>query len=80
MQSLAQEQPLALTAVKSHYPTNGKEEEVNTGEEALTLYSASADHEIGMADVVWIQMHTRNLSVAEEGDVSHYILCLLFTF
>lgn len=39
MQSRAQEQPLALTAVKSHYPTNGKEEEVNTGEEALlSLY------------------------------------------
>ncbi|XP_038594249.1 scm-like with four MBT domains protein 2 isoform X1 [Micropterus salmoides] len=30
MQSRTQEQPLALTAVKSHYPTNGKEEEVNT--------------------------------------------------
>ncbi|TMS02552.1 Scm-like with four MBT domains protein 2 [Larimichthys crocea] len=30
MQSCKQEQPLALTAVKSHYPTNGKEEEVNT--------------------------------------------------
>lgn len=35
MQSRAQEQPLALTiAVKPHYSTNGKEEEVNTGEEA----------------------------------------------
>ncbi|XP_074481614.1 scm-like with four MBT domains protein 2 isoform X2 [Sebastes fasciatus] len=30
MQSLAQEQPLALTAVKSHCPTNGKEEEVKS--------------------------------------------------
>ncbi|TKS90522.1 Scm-like with four MBT domains protein 2 [Collichthys lucidus] len=30
MQSCKQEQPLALAAVKSHYPTNGKEEEVNT--------------------------------------------------
>lgn len=31
MQSHTQEQPLALTTVKPHYPTNGKEEEVNTG-------------------------------------------------
>ncbi|XP_075967437.1 scm-like with four MBT domains protein 2 isoform X1 [Anarhichas minor] len=30
MQSLGKEQPLALAAVTSHYPTNGKEEEVNT--------------------------------------------------
>ena len=40
MQSRAQEQPLALTAaVKPHYSTNGREEEVNTGEEALSLSS-----------------------------------------
>lgn len=32
----SQEQPLALTAVTSRYSTNGKEEEVNTGEEALS--------------------------------------------
>lgn len=28
-----QSQPLALTAARPHRPTNGKEEEVNTGEE-----------------------------------------------
>lgn len=39
MQSHAQEQPLALAAVKSLYSTNGKEEEVNTGEVALSLIS-----------------------------------------
>lgn len=39
MQSHAQEQPLALAAVKSLYSTNGKEEEVNTGEAALSLIS-----------------------------------------
>lgn len=39
MQSHAQEQPLALAAVKSLYPTNGKEEEVNTGEVAPSLIS-----------------------------------------
>lgn len=36
MQSRAQEQPLALTAaVKPHYSTNGREEEVNSGEAAV---------------------------------------------
>ncbi|XP_028289220.1 scm-like with four MBT domains protein 2 isoform X2 [Parambassis ranga] len=35
MQSRIQEQPLALTTVKSHYPTNGKEEEVNTDAESM---------------------------------------------
>ncbi|XP_076578574.1 scm-like with four MBT domains protein 2 isoform X1 [Chaetodon auriga] len=35
MQSRAQEQPLALTAVKSLYPTNGKEEEVNTDADSM---------------------------------------------
>nr|XP_046235655.1 scm-like with four MBT domains protein 2 isoform X2 [Scatophagus argus] len=35
MQSRAQEQPLALTAVKSRYPTNGKEEEVNTDADSM---------------------------------------------
>ncbi|GLD59537.1 scm-like with four MBT domains protein 2 isoform X2 [Lates japonicus] len=33
MQSRTQEQPLALTTVKSYNSTNGKEEEVNTVEE-----------------------------------------------
>ncbi|XP_051275811.1 LOW QUALITY PROTEIN: scm-like with four MBT domains protein 2 [Dicentrarchus labrax] len=35
MQSRMQEQPLALTAVRSHYPTNGKEEEVNTDADSI---------------------------------------------
>ncbi|KAM9327842.1 scm-like with four MBT domains protein 2 isoform 2-T4 [Pholidichthys leucotaenia] len=35
MQSHTQEQPLALTAVKPHYPTNGKEEEVKTDPESM---------------------------------------------
>lgn len=64
MQSCKQEQPLALTAVKSHYPTNGKEEEVNTGEEAKCDEAAvlrSADR-FGGKDRE--KMHTRNLSVS----------------
>ncbi|XP_029317532.1 scm-like with four MBT domains protein 2 isoform X2 [Cottoperca gobio] len=35
MQSVAQEQPLALAAVKSHYSTNGKEEEVKTDADSM---------------------------------------------
>ncbi|XP_039891647.1 scm-like with four MBT domains protein 2 isoform X3 [Simochromis diagramma] len=35
MQSHTQEQPLALTTVKPHYPTNGKEEEVNTDADSM---------------------------------------------
>lgn len=67
MQSRTQEQPLALTTVKSHYPTNGKEEEVNTGEEALQLYfkcgpvgstrQPSSDQQIGMVDIDWMKAY-----------------------
>ncbi|XP_030005944.1 scm-like with four MBT domains protein 2 isoform X3 [Sphaeramia orbicularis] len=35
MQSRTQEQPLVLTAIKSHTPTNGKEEEVNTDVDSM---------------------------------------------
>ncbi|XP_061570308.1 scm-like with four MBT domains protein 2 isoform X1 [Cololabis saira] len=35
MQSGTREQPLAFTAVKPHYPTNGKEEEVHTDPDSM---------------------------------------------
>lgn len=52
MQSHTQEQPLALTTAKTHYPTNGKEEEMNTGETQNLSHGGfmmqpSTDHLIG---------------------------------
>ncbi|KAM9705788.1 scm-like with four MBT domains protein 2 isoform 2-T3 [Menidia menidia] len=35
MQAGSREQPLTLTAAKSHFPTNGKEEEVNTDADSM---------------------------------------------
>lgn len=40
----AQDQPLALTTVRPLCPTNGKEEEVNAGEEAELARCCQAEH------------------------------------
>lgn len=44
----AQDQPLALTTLRPLCPTNGKEEEVNTGEEAELAVEATSELSLGV--------------------------------
>ncbi|XP_068590100.1 scm-like with four MBT domains protein 2 isoform X2 [Cebidichthys violaceus] len=61
MQSLGKERPLALAAVMSHYPTNGKEEEVNTGRKSTE--SASIDR-----DRLLLRSHADSMKEEEEEE------------
>lgn len=71
MQSHTQEQPLALTTVKPHYPTNGKEEEVNTGKtlhcffnhNVARVVSCCSPHQINRLErLTQMKMRLRNLT------------------
>lgn len=67
MQCNTQEQPLALVAVKSHYPTNWKEEEVKTGElkggQVDSMKPPLSDQHMGTVDTLERQLLDLMLSL-----------------
>lgn len=71
MQSRTQEQLLAPTAVKSHYPTNGKEEEVKTGEaQKIYLYLKS-----GQVGSTMQPLLDQQIALPEVGEMRHHFSC-----